>query len=159
MQVMSIKPIPDGYHSITPYLTIHGAADAIEFFKRAFGAVEAFRLAAPNGTIGHAEIRIGDSTVMLSDPCEEGPMRSPQVLGGSSVGLHLYCEDVDALFARALEAGAKVVKPVQDQFYGDRTGTLEDPFGHIWFLATHKEDLTAEEIGWRAQAFFQGGHD
>jgi PhnB protein len=152
---MTVKAIPDGYHSVTPYLGIKGAAEAIEFYKRAFGAVELFRLVAPGGEIGHAEIRIGDSTVMLADSCEASPLRSPQALGGSSVGLHVYVEDVDTLFARAVDAGAKAVRPVQDQFYGDRTGTLEDPFGHVWFLATRKEELTPEEINRRAEAMFK----
>lgn len=152
---MTIKHIPDGYHSVTPYLSIKGAADAIEFYKRAFGATELFRLVAPSGEIGHAEIKIGDSPIMLADPCPEGAFRSPQSLGGSSVGLHVYVEDVDALFVQAVNAGAKGVRPVQDQFYGDRTGTLEDPFGHVWFLATHKEDLTPEEINKRAEALFK----
>ena len=154
---MTVKPIPDGYHSVTPYLSIKGAAEAIEFYKRAFSANELFRLVAPSGDIGHAEIKIGNSAIMLTDPCETGPFRSPQSLGGSSIGLHVYVEDVDALFAQAVDAGAKVVKPVQDQFYGDRTGTLEDPFGHVWFLATHKEDLTPEEIKKRAEALFKQG--
>jgi PhnB protein len=154
---MAVKPIPDGYHSVTPYLMIKGASDAIEFYKRAFGASELFRLAAPGGQIGHAEIKIGDSSIMLADPCEEGAFRNPRSLGGSSVGLHVYVEDVDAQFAQAVSAGAKVVKPVQDQFYGDRTGTLEDPFGHIWFLATHKEDLAPDEINRRAEALFKKG--
>ncbi len=152
---MTVKPIPDGYHSVTPYLSIKGAAEAIEFYKRAFSATELFRLVAPSGEIGHAEIKIGDSPIMLADPCEEGAFRSPQSLGGSSVGIHVYVEDVDALFAQAVDAGAKAVRPVQDQFYGDRTGTLEDPFGHVWFLATHKEDLTPEEINKRAEALFK----
>ncbi|MGH8498414.1 MAG: VOC family protein [Methylococcales bacterium] len=152
---MTVKPIPDGYHSVTPYLSIQGAAEAIEFYKQAFGATELFRLAAPSGEIGHAEIKIGDSSIMLADPCEEGAFRNPQSLGGSSVGLHVYVNDVDALFSQAVAAGAKTVKPVQDQFYGDRTGTLEDPFGHVWFLATHKEDLTPEEINQRAEALFK----
>ena len=147
---MAVKPIPDGYHSVTPYLSIQGAAEAIEFYQRAFNATECFRLTAPSGTIGHAEIRIGDAVIMLADPCETGAFRSPQSLGGSSVGLHVYVEDVDTLFDQAVNAGAKVVTPVQDQFYGDRTGTLEDPFGHVWFLATHKEDLAPEEINRRA---------
>ena len=121
---MTVKPIPDGYHSVTPYLSIKGAAEAIEFYKRAFSATELFRLVAPSGEIGHAEIKIGDSPIMLADPCEQGAFRSPQSLGGSSVGIHVY---VDALFAQAVDAGAKAVRPVQDQFYGDRTGTLEDP--------------------------------
>jgi PhnB protein len=149
------KPIPEGYHSVTPYLGVRGAAEAIAFYKHAFGATESFRLVAPNGDIGHAEIRIGNSIVMVADPCEGGPLRSPQALGGSPVGLHLYCGDVDSLFAQAVQAGAKVVRPPEDQFYGDRTGTLEDPFGHLWFVATHKEDLAPEEIDRRAQALFR----
>jgi PhnB protein len=152
---MKVNPIPEGCHSVTPYLMIKGASEAIEFYKRAFDATELFRLDAPNGMVGHAEIKIGDTSLMLADPCEEGAFRSPQSLGGSSVALHLYVEYVDAQFAQAVNAGAKVVKPVQDQFYGDRTGTLEDPFGHIWFLATHKEDLTSEEINRRAETLFK----
>jgi PhnB protein len=152
---MTVKAIPDGYHSVTPYLSIRGAAQALEFYQRAFNATELFRLVAPSGEIGHAEIRIGDSAIMLADPCEEGSFRHPQSLGGSSVGLHLYVEDVDALFAQAVAAGAKTIRAVQDQFYGDRTGTLEDPFGHVWFLATHKEELTPEEINQRAEALFR----
>ena len=155
---MTIKPIPDGYHSVTPYLSIQDAATAIEFYKRAFGATESFRLVAQSGEIGHAEIKIGDSPIMLADPCEEGTFRNPQALGGSSVGLHVYVEDVDALFARAIHAGAKTVRPVQDQFYGDRTGTLADPFGHVWFIATHKEELTPEEITKRAAALYKQGN-
>ena len=154
---MTVKPIPDGYHSVTPYLSIKGAAEAIEFYKLAFSATELFRLVAPSGVIGHAEIKIGDSHIMLADSCEEIGFRSPKTLGGSSVGLLVYIEDVDALFAQAVAAGAKVVKPVQDQFYGDRSGTLEDPFGHLWFLATHREDLTLEEINKRAEALFKHG--
>ena len=154
---MRVKPKPDGYHSVTPYLSIKGAAEAIDFYKRAFGAAELFRLTAPSGVIGHAEIKIGDSSIMLADPCDESAFRSPQSLGGSSVGLHVYVENVDAQFAQAVDAGAKIIKPVQDQFYGDRTGTLEDPFGHVWFLATHKEDLSPEEIGRRAEALFKQG--
>ncbi|MDO9046387.1 MAG: VOC family protein [Methylobacter sp.] len=152
---MTVKPIPDGYHSITPYLMVKGASEAIEFYKRAFGAIEIFRLSHPNGQIGHAEIKIGDSSIMLADPCEQGAFRTPQSLGGSSVALHVYVENVDAQFAQAVSAGAKAVKPVFDQFYGDRTGTLQDPFGHIWFLATHKEDIALEEINRRAEALFQ----
>lgn len=152
---MSVKPIPEGFHSITPYLSIKNAAKAIEFYKHAFGASECFRLVTPTGKIGHAEIRIGDSSIMLSEECDEGPLCSPQTLGGATVGLHLYVEDVDALSAQAVKAGAKVVRPVADQFYGDRTGTLEDPFGHVWFIATHKEELTPEEIHKRAEALFE----
>ncbi|MGH8566682.1 MAG: VOC family protein [Gammaproteobacteria bacterium] len=138
-------------------MSIKGAAEAIEFYKRAFNATELFRLVAPSGEIGHAEIKIGDSAIMLADPCETGAFRSPQSPGGSSVGLHVYVEDVDTQFSQAVDAGARVVRAVQDQFYGDRTGTLEDPFGHVWFLATHKEDLTPEEINKRAEALFKQG--
>jgi PhnB protein len=152
---MSVKPIPDGHHSVTPYLSIQGAAKAIEFYKRAFDATELFRLTGPKGEIGHAEIKIGNSAIMLADPCETGAFRSPTSLGGSSIGLHIYVDDVDALFSQAVTAGAKAVKAVEDQFYGDRNGTLEDPFGHVWFLATHKEDLTPEEIKERAKTLFK----
>lgn len=152
---MPVKPIPEGYHSVTPYLSIKGAAEAIEFYKRALNATELFRLVAPGGEIGHAEIKIGDSPVMLADGCQESPFRSPRALGGSSIGLHVYVDNVDALFSQAVAAGAKVIKPLQDQFYGDRTGTLEDPFGHVWFLATHREDLTPEEINRRAEVMFK----
>ncbi|GAB3377453.1 VOC family protein [Azotobacter armeniacus] len=152
---MTVKAIPDGYHSVTPYLGIQGAAEAIEFYKRAFGATEMFRLSTPDGKVGHAEIRIGDSSLMLSDPCDKSALHSPQSLQGASMGLYLYVADVDAQFARALEAGAKVVMPLQDQFYGDRMGTLQDPFGHVWFLAAHKEDLSPEEIRERAAALFK----
>lgn len=151
---MTVKPIPDDFHSVMPYLTIRGAARAMEFYKRAFNAVEVSRLTAPDGSIAHAEVVIGDSHVMLADACEDNPIFSPDVLGGSSVGLHLYTEDVDSLFAQALAEGATEIRPVEDQFYGDRTGMLKDPFGHIWFLATRKEDLTVEEVNRRAQALF-----
>ncbi len=141
---MTVKTIPEGFHSVTPYLSIKGAT-------------EIFRLPMPSGEIGHADIIIGNSHIMLADQCGESPIPSPQALGGSSVGLHVYVEDVDALFAQAINAGAKEVKPVEDQFYGDRTGTLEDPFGHIWFLATHKEDLTPDDINKRAEGLFKEG--
>jgi len=155
---MSVKPILESFHNITPYLSIKGATQGIEFYKRAFNAAEVFRLPTPSGEIGHAELMIGDSRIMMSDPCEESPIPSPQALGGSSVGLHLYVDDVDATFEQAVKAGATAVKPVEDQFYGDRMGTLKDPFGHIWFLATHKEDLTPEEINKRAEALFMPDH-
>jgi PhnB protein len=148
---MTVKPILDGHHSITPYLMINGATQAIEFYKRAFGATEVFKMDMPGGKIGHAEILIGNSRIMMADDCgKESPFRNPQSSGSSSVGVHLYVDDVDQVFAQAVNAGAKVFKPVQDQFYGDRTGALEDPFGHIWFIATHKEDLTPDEIKKRA---------
>lgn len=158
---MTTRPIPDGYHTLTPYLMVNGAAKAIEFYTQAFNAAELYRLGAPGGKIGHAEIQIGDSRIMLADDFGgESAFRTSQPGAGSPVGLHLYVKDVDAMFAQATSAGAKVIKPVQDQFYGDRTGTLEDPFGHIWFLATHKEDLSLDEIKQRAAAMFkQGGAD
>ena len=152
---MTVKPVPEGYHSITPYLGIHEAAEAIEFYKKAFAATEVMRLAMPDGGIGHAELRIGDSAIMLGTPCDQGPLSNPGA--SQSVGLHLYVNDVDQSFRQAIDAGATVVSEVKDQFYGDRTGTLKDPYGHLWFLATHKEDLTQEEIEQRAQQMFSQG--
>lgn len=149
---MTVKPIPHGYHTVTPYLMINGAVEAIQFYTQAFNAAELFKMEAPGGKIGHAEIQIGDSRIMMADDCGgEGPFRSPKSSGGSPVGIHLYVKDVDTLFTQAVNAGAKVIKPLEDQFYGDRTGTLEDPFGHIWFLATHKEDLSLNELKRRAK--------
>ena len=145
------KPIPEGYHSVTPYLIIKGAANAIEFYKQAFGATELFRFPAPDGKIGHAEIKIGDSPIMLADEFAEMGYKGPQALGGSPVSLMIYLEDVDAVFNRAVEAGASIKEAVQDKFYGDRTGTLTDPFGHVWHLSTHKEDVPMEEMEERAK--------
>jgi PhnB protein len=149
---MAVKPIPDGYHSVTPYLIIGAAAEAIEFYKTAFGAIELMRMPAPGGKIGHAEIKIGDSPIMLADEFPEMGYKSPQTLGGSPVSIMIYVEDVDAVFDQAVGAGAKVQRPVKDQFYGDRMGTLEDPFGHVWHVSTHKEDVSAEEMERRAKA-------
>src|SRR5262245_2117067 len=146
---MPVKPIPEGYHTVTPYLICKGAAQAIDFYKKAFGATELFRLADPSGKIGHAEIKIGDSIIMLADEHPDMGYVGPQTLGGSSVGMMIYVEDVDARFAQAVAAGGKEQRPVKDQFYGDRTGTLIDPFGHLWTIGTHKEDLTPEEINRR----------
>jgi PhnB protein len=143
---MGAKPIPDGYHTVTPYLIIQGAARAIKFYEEAFDAAELFRMADPSGKVGHAEISIGDSRIMLADEYPEMGFRSPQSLGGSPVGIHLYVEDVDALAGQAVAAGATVLRAVQDQFYGDRSGTLVDPFGHVWTIATHKKDVSPEEI-------------
>jgi PhnB protein len=148
------RPIPEGYHTATPYLIVKGAASAIEFYKKAFGATELFRMGDPSGKIGHAEIKIGDSPIMLADEVLEMGYRSPQSYGGTPVSLLLYMEDVDARFKQAVAAGATVQKPVQDQFYGDRSGTLVDPFGHVWTLATHQEDVPPEEMQKRmAEAF------
>jgi len=146
--------IPPGYHTATPYLVINGAARALDYYKQAFGATEMARMAGPDGKIGHAEIKIGDSHIMLADECPEMHAQSPQALGGTPVSLMLYLEDADAVFARAVAAGAKVLRPVQDQFYGDRSGTIADPFGHTWTIATHKEDLSLEEIKKRGAALF-----
>ncbi|MDC1210922.1 VOC family protein [Porticoccaceae bacterium] len=151
---MTTKPIPDGYSTVTPYLSISSAKDAIEFYKLAFGATEVFRLNTPTGEIAHAEIQIGNSRIMLSEPCEDSPMPSPDTLGGSTFAVHLYVDDVDAMFEQAIDAGALDIRSVEDQFYGDRMGTLKDPFGHIWFVGTHKEDLSMEEIEERAEALF-----
>jgi PhnB protein len=146
------KAIPDGYHAVTPYLSVRGAAAALEFYARAFGAREVMCMAQPDGRIGHAEVQIGDSRIMLADEFPEMDFRSPQALGGSPVTIHLYVDDVDGVVARAVAAGARPVRPVQDQFYGDRSGTVVDPFGHVWHVATHREDLPMEEIRRRAAA-------
>jgi PhnB protein len=145
-----VKPIPEGYHSITPYLVVNDAAGAIEFYKSAFGASELMRMAAPGGRVGHAEIRIGDSRVMLADEFPEMGARSARTLGGSPVHIYLYVEDVDAVTGKALAAGAKELRPVKDQFYGDRSGSIEDPFGHVWHVSTHKEDVPQDELKRRA---------
>ncbi|MGH9350695.1 MAG: VOC family protein [Terriglobia bacterium] len=149
-----VKPIPEGYHTATPYLIVKGGASAIEFYKKAFGAKELLRMAQPDGRIGHAEIKIGDSTIMLADEHPEIGARSPQALGGSPVLIHLYVEAVDAVFNQAVAAGAKVQRPVQDEFYGDRSGGVVDPFGHVWYIATHTEDVSPEEMKKRAAAAF-----
>jgi PhnB protein len=147
-----VKPIPEGYHSVTPYLIFSGAGDAIAFYKKALGATEVMRLDDPTGKIHHAEISIGDSRIMLADEHPQIQALSPKTIGGSPVSIHVYAEDVDAAVERAVAAGAKLVRPVADQFYGDRVGGIEDPFGYRWFIATHKEDLTIEEIRRRAAA-------
>lgn len=154
---MPVKPIPEGYHSVTPYLIVRGGSDAIEFYRKAFGAVELFRMPAPGGKIGHAEIKIGDSPVMLADEHPDMGYNGPQTIGGSPVSLMIYIEDVDTVFNRAVEAGATVKEALTDKFYGDRTGTVTDPFGHIWHLSTHKEDVSPEEMERRAKAAHGGG--
>jgi PhnB protein len=152
MAATAVKPIPEGYHSVTPYLIIKGAARAIDFYKQAFGAVEMFRMPGPNGTIGHAELRIGDSIIMLADEMQAGTYRSPEAFGGSPISLMIYIENVDDVFARALSLGARQSRAVEDQFYGDRSGNLIDPFGHVWTIATHVEDVSPEEMQRRMQA-------
>jgi PhnB protein len=146
------KPIPEGYHTVTPYLIFSGAGEAIAFYQRALGAEELMRIGGPGGKIGHAEIRIGDSRIMLADEHPELQALSPKTIGGSPVSIHLYVEDVDTAVERAVAAGAKLIRPVADQFYGDRIGDIEDPFGYRWFIATHKEDLPMDEIRRRAAA-------
>ena len=148
----TVKTIPDGYHTATPYLIIQGAAAALDFYKKAFNAAETVRMAQPDGKIGHAEMRIGDSCIMLADEAPQMGYRGPKALGGSPVSLVLYVEDVDAVVARAVAAGAKITQPVEDKFYGDRNGTIEDPFGHVWTIATHTEDLSPEEMKKRMAA-------
>jgi PhnB protein len=152
---MTVKPIPEGYHSVTPYLIVSGAAAALDFYKKAFGATELFRMPMPDGKIGHAEIRIGDSHIMLADEPQNEihrqiGYRAPKSLGGTTTGIMLYVEDVDAMAKQAVAAGAKEVRPVLDQFYGDRSGTFVDPFGHVWTIGTHKEDVSSEEMQRRA---------
>lgn len=150
----SVQPIPAGYHTLTPYLIIREAARALDFYKQAFGADECCRLSAPDGKVGHAEMRIGDSIFMLADESPEWGSRSPELLGGTAVSLVLYVENVDAVFQRAIDAGAKVLRPLEDKFYGDRMGTLLDPFGHEWSLATHIEDVSPEEMERRVAVAF-----
>jgi PhnB protein len=147
-----VHPIPKGYHSVTPYLIVHNGAAALDYYKKAFGAKEMFRMDGPGNKIAHAEIQIGDSRVMLADESPAMKSLSPRTVGGTPVGLMLYVEDVDAVFRTALRAGGTQDRAVEDMFYGDRSGSLTDPFGHKWHIATHKEDLTVEEIQHRAMA-------
>ena len=149
---MAVKPIPEAYHTVTPYLIIEGAAEAIEFYKQAFGAKELFRFSAPEGKIGHAEIKIGDSPIMLADAYPDMGYNGPKSLGGSPVSLMIYVENVDTVFNQAVQAGATVKEAVSDKFYGDRIGSLIDPFGHVWHVSTHKEDVSMEEMEKRAKA-------
>jgi PhnB protein len=146
-----VKPIPKGYHTATPYLIVKGAADAIDFYKRAFGAQELMRY-DDKGKVGHAEIKIGDSRIMLADEYPDMGARGPQAFGGSPVSIMLYVEDVDSFVDKAIKAGAKLERPIKDQFYGDRSGSLIDPFGHAWHVATHVEDIPLEEMHKRAAA-------
>jgi len=154
---MPVKPVPDGYHTVTPYLYVKGAANAIDFYKKAFGAEEIMRFPGPDGRIGHAEIRIGDSPIMLADEHPEMNAIGPQTRGGTTVGFAIYVPDVDQRVARAVAEGAKIVRPVQNQFYGDRSGTLADPFGHTWTIATHVEDVPPAEMEQRMKSMKKGG--
>ncbi len=149
-----VKPIPEGYHSLTPYLIVDGAAQALDFYKKAFGATELFRM-EHQGKIGHAEMKIGDSPFMLAD--EQPQWKGPKSLGGTPVSLMIYVDDVDTIYPQAIAAGGVEVKPLQDQFYGDRSGTLTDPFGHVWTVSTHKEDVTPEEMDKRMAAMAAAG--
>jgi PhnB protein len=143
---MSVKPIPDGYHTLTPFLTVRDGARAIEFYKQAFGATERGVMKGPDGKIMHAELMIGDSIIMLSDEFPQMGSVSPETIGGTGMGLHIYLDGVDAAFDRAVKAGAQVEMPVMDQFWGDRFGRLKDPFGHKWSIATHTKDMSADEM-------------
>ena len=153
----TVKPIPDGYSVITPYLIIRGAAVALDFYKQAFGATERMRLDMPGGLVGHAEIQLGNSVIMLADEFPQMNCRGPEAYGGSPVSLHFYVTDVDAVVARAVSLGAKVTRPVANQFYGDRSGTISDPFGHTWNIATHVEDVSPEETTRRAAKMGSAG--
>ena len=150
-----IHHIPKGYNSVTPYLVVKGAAKAIEYYKNVFGATEVMRMAGPDGRVGHAELQIGDSRIMLADENPSMGNRSAESIGGSPVSLYVYLPDCDIVVANAAAEGAKILKPVQDQFYGDRSGFIQDPFGHLWGVATHKEDVSAKEMEERAKKAMQ----
>jgi PhnB protein len=154
-----VEPIPKEYSGVTPYLSVNDAASAIEFYKKGFGATEIMRLPDPSGKIGHAEVKIGKALIMLADENPDYGNLSPKTLGGSAVRLHMYVENVDAFFEKAVAAGAKILIPVADQFYGDRSGRLEDPFGHVWLVSTHTEDVAPEEMQKRMEAYSQQGSD
>ena len=149
---MAAKPIPEGYHTLTPYLAVEDAGRAIDFYKDAFGAEEVVRMPTPDGKVAHAELQVGDSKLMLSDPFEQSQVQPPATRGGPTASVFMYVDDVDAAFERAQGAGATVVSELEDMFWGDRFGTLADPFGHVWSLATHKEDLSEEEMAERSKA-------
>jgi len=149
---MATKPIPEGYHTVSPYLAVDDAARAIEYYLKAFGAKELVRMEAPGGKVGHAELELGDSRIMLSDPFPQASTRPPKELGGTSASVFMYVEDVDAAVKRAVDAGATVTMEVANQFWGDRFGTITDPFGHVWSIATHVEDVPPEEMAERAKA-------
>jgi PhnB protein len=149
---MAVKPIPEGYHTLTTYLAVDNASEAIGFYKRAFSAKERVRMETPDGKIGHAELQIGDSLIMLSEPFPQSSTRSPKELGATTAAVFMYHEDVDAVVKKAVDEGATLTSEVEDQFWGDRFGTVTDPFGHVWSIATHVEDLSPEEIAERGKA-------
>jgi len=149
---MAVKPIPDGYHSVTPYLVVKGAAKALDYYQKAFGAAVLMRLDGPDGKVGHAEFKIGDSIIMIGDEVPQMGIVGPTNPGRCGVGLMIYVEDVDKVFQRAVAAGGTIQRPLADQFYGDRNGTIVDPFGHSWTVSTHKEDVSPEEIERRIAA-------
>jgi len=151
------QPIPEGYPRITPYLCVDGAAAAIDFYTSVLGATERMRMPGPDGKLGHAELQLGDAVIMLADEYPDMDIRGPRSIGGTPVTVHVYVEDVDDVFARAVQAGATPLRPVEDQFYGDRSGQFEDPFGHRWNVATHVEDVPADEMAKRAAAVMEGG--
>jgi PhnB protein len=155
---MAVKSIPDGYRSVTPYLIVNDAAGAIAFYQKTLGATERFRMGSPDGKVGHAELQVGDSVIMLADEFPQMGATSPRSLGGTPVGILVYVEDVDAVAARFVDAGAKTVRAVQNQFYGDRSGTFEDPYGHKWTIATHVEDVSPEEMHRRSEEFQKRQH-
>lgn len=152
---MTVQNPPEHYHSLTVYLGVERAAQAIEFYKKAFGAVEEFRLDSPDGRVGHAALRIGNSMLMLSEPCDQGIFASASGEGKATFGMYLYVDNVDEVFNRAIAEGGEQVMPVADQFYGDRSGTLKDPYGHVWFVATHTQDLSSDEIRKGAEEMFR----
>ena len=152
----AVKPVPEGYPQVTPYLVVDGAGAAIEFYGRVLGATERMRLPGPDGTIGHAELQLGDSLIMVADEAPQLGLRGPRAIGGTPVTISVYVEDVDGVVERAAQAGARVLRPVEDQFYGDRSGQFEDPFGHRWSVATHVEDISPEEMSRRAADLADG---
>lgn len=157
MKKGKVNPVPEGYHTATPYLIVDGAAKALDFYQRVFGATERMRMPGPGGKVGHAEISIGDSVIMLADEHPEMGARGPRAYGGAAVSLHLYVPDVDAVVSKAVAAGATLLRPVEDKFYGDRMGTIEDPFGHHWNVSTHQEDVPPDEMARRAAALSKPG--
>jgi len=152
---MAVQPVPEGYHTVTPYLAVDDASAAIDFYQRAFGAKERVRMPGPGDTIMHAELEIGDSLVMLADPFPQASTRTPKELGGTSVNIFVYVEDIDALYKRAIDAGASSLMEPDDMFWGDRFGSVQDPFGHSWTIATHIEDVSPEELEKRSKAWME----